>query len=331
MMEDVPVTVISGYLGAGKSTLVRRILSEEHGMKVLVVENEIGEEMGIEGALVTEGLDRSSVTEFVELPNGCVCCTVKDELTDSLSRVVKMKKFDLVVIEMSGLADPGPVASLFWIDEELELGLRLDGVICLVDARHAGRHLGDPIFMKQVALADLVIVNKVDLASEDEICSLEKDLAALVSPTSRMQRTSMSVCDLREALHLKTMRNDEVCTALAMGRREDLEEGHSHPEGVGSVTLRFTEKAVGFSSDELTRQLGKLVWEQPAGEVWRLKAMVCVGEARERWIFQGVHELFDGEQYGSWDVDKPVVSSFIFIGKNLNRDLLMEHLNASLI
>eukprot|EP00188_Purpureofilum_apyrenoidigerum_P000768 Plantae.Rhodophyta-Purpureofilum_apyrenoidigerum.ctg13728.p1 GENE.Plantae.Rhodophyta-Purpureofilum_apyrenoidigerum.ctg13728~~Plantae.Rhodophyta-Purpureofilum_apyrenoidigerum.ctg13728.p1 ORF type:complete len:335 (+),score=70.60 Plantae.Rhodophyta-Purpureofilum_apyrenoidigerum.ctg13728:161-1165(+) len=324
--KEVPVTIVSGFLGAGKSTLVRRILTEEHGLRVLVVENEIGEEVGIENVLVTEGVDKEVVADFIEMPNGCICCSVKDELTDALSKVVRSGKgFDLVVIETSGLADPGPVASLFWVDEDLDLGLKLDGIICLVDALNAKKHLGDSIFVKQLALADLVLINKVDLVDDLLLDSLESELQKIV-PTARRKRTSMSKCDLREALSLNTLRENSLPLAFLSSR--DIQD-HRHSEGVGAVTVKFASNC-SFDERMLERQLGLLIWEQPAGEIWRMKALVSIGQRQERWLYQGVHDLFEGNVSGNWGDEHPR-SSFIFIGKHVNRSGLEKHLSAAFI
>lgn len=318
------MTVVSGFLGAGKSTLVHRILTEDHGMRVLVVENELGDQVGIENVLVTEGVNRDTVTEFIELPNGCVCCTVKDELTDALSRVVKSGRgFDMVVIETSGMADPGPVASLFWLDEDLDLGLRLDGIITVVDAFHAPLHFEDAIFIKQIAFADLLLLNKVDLVTDEQLKNVEASIQS-VAPTANLRRTSMAACDLREALHLDTLRQDKEPAVASRDPKGSSDEVHAniHDVGVSAITINF-EPELNFDNTDLDRKLGLLIWERTAGEVWRMKAMVNVGEDNERWAYQGVHDLFEGNQYGSWGKMGPQ-TTFIFIGKHLEADVIRD-------
>ncbi|KAJ6910266.1 COBW domain-containing protein 1 [Populus alba x Populus x berolinensis] len=173
--EDVPVgvTVITGYLGSGKSTLVNHILNTQHGKRIAVILNEFGEEIGVERAMINEGEDGALVEEWVELANGCVCCTVKHSLVQALEQLVQMKeRLDHILLETTGLANPAPLASVLWLDDQLESAVKLDSIITVVDAKNLHYQLSElqnsssfPEASLQIAFADVIILNKVDLVS----------------------------------------------------------------------------------------------------------------------------------------------------------------------
>ena len=162
----VPVTILSGFLGSGKTTLIQYILKNpNHGKRIAVIENEFGQGLDVESLIARDGVDNSSLTDLIELPNGCICCTVKDSLVATLENLLtKRRDFDYILIECSGMANPGPIASLFWLDEALESRLRLDGIVCMVDALNIEQQLSTTLeAAQQVAYADRILLNKIDL------------------------------------------------------------------------------------------------------------------------------------------------------------------------
>jgi G3E family GTPase len=195
--ERVPVTVLTGFLGSGKTTLLNRILTEEHGKRIAVIENEFGE-VGIDHELVV-GADE----EVFEMNNGCICCTVRGDLIRILPNLLKRKdKFDYILIETTGMADPGPVAQTFFVDDEMQSQLRLDGIVTLVDAKHLPQRLDDSNEAReQIAFADVILLNKTDLVEEPELAALEARIRAM-NGAARMVRTENAVIPMDQILHV---------------------------------------------------------------------------------------------------------------------------------
>lgn len=342
------MTVITGFLGSGKSTLIRRILTEDHGMRLVVVENEFGSNAAVEEAIVTQGVGPDALEQFIELPNGCICCAAQDELTDALARLLRTPglKVDHILVEASGLADPGPVAASFWVDDDLETGLKLNGVITIADAANVERYLQDEdgrsekaiITQKQLAVSDLVLLNKADLISTSHQGSYSAGLKQL----QRVIRSAGCTCSLipttRCDVPLASLLNINAYDTTTSER--DLGSGvpskllgHAHPGRLSVGSLSFTMEAFTFDSALLDRALGGLLWEDlkddgstargSTMEIWRMKALVAVEGERHKRIYQSVDSLFDHSPSSvELQRDRNFTSRFIFIGKHLEEGKL---------
>ena len=231
----VPVTVVTGFLGSGKTTLVNYILSENHGKRIAVIENEFGE-IGIDDALVIDAEE-----EIFEMNNGCICCTVRGDLIRILGTLMKRRdKFDYILVETTGLADPAPVAQTFFVDEEIRAQLRLDAIVTVVDAKHLAIHLFEEKeegieneALEQLAFADRVLINKIDLVNEEELLLVEKQIRSINAGAS-LVRTQMSKVDLDWVLNARAF---ELSRVLEVDPQFLEESEHMHDQSITSVGI----------------------------------------------------------------------------------------------
>ena len=303
--ERVPVTVLTGFLGSGKTTLLNYILSANHGKRIAVIENEFGE-IGIDNELVLR-----SDEEVFEMNNGCICCTVRGDLIRILGNLLKRRdRFDYILIETTGLADPAPVVQTFFVDDELREQMMLDGLVTLVDAKHIGEHLGkSPEADEQVAFADVLLLNKTDLVSTAQLDALEKRMRSMNSQ-ARIFRTCKSRVDLDQILRIRAF---DLSRALQIDPNFLGDDAHEHDQSVTSVGIEVEGDA---DPKKLNAWLGKLLREQGT-DIYRMKGIISVKGKREQLVFQGVHMLFDAEDGQLWRGKRQ--SRMVFIGKNLDR------------
>jgi len=315
MDTRTPVTVLTGYLGSGKTTLLNHILTTNHGKKIAVIENEFGE-VGVDDALVRE---RFNTTEDIfEMNNGCICCTVRGDLIRILTKLLQRgKKLDAIVIETTGLADPGPVAQTFFMDESIKQFARLDGIVTLIDAKHIEQHLdeekGEGVeneAVEQVAFADRLLLNKTDLVSEEDLTRVEGRLREInkFAPVLRCQNAGVG---MENILSIKAFELERV---LEMDP-EFLSDGeHMHDETVFSVGF---QKEGDLNMERTNTWIAKLLQEKGV-DIYRMKGVLAMAGVDEKYVFQGVHMLFTGEALGPWGEEKRV-NRLIFIGKNLDK------------
>ena len=329
MNSKIPVTILTGYLGSGKTTFVNYLLKEKHGHKFAIIENEFGE-VGIDDGLVLQTNE-----EIIEMMNGCICCTVREDLIVTIKNLIKTKKgkFNHIIIETTGLADPAPVAQTFFVDEEISELCRLDSIITFIDAKFTVQHLEEEKpegveneAYEQVAFADVLVLNKTDLVSDAELEETKKKLKGINvhAPIIESQYSRVPIDKVIniEAFDLKkTLEMDDGFL--------DIESEHQHDSSISSFGIHIEGE---FRMNKLNNWLGNLMMEKGA-DLYRSKGILAILGSQEKYVFQAVHMIMNlgssselGMKHQPWQKDEKKINKFCFIGKNLDKEKIITEL-----
>ncbi len=306
--DELPVTLLAGCLGSGKTTLLNYILSQNHGKRIAVIENEFGE-LPVDHDLIIGADD-----DIFEMSNGCVCCSVRTDLIETLGRLLKRQdRFDYILIEATGLASPGPIAQAFLTEDELPQELKLDGVVTLIDARHINTQLEElEVAWEQIAFSSVLVLNKIDLVTRRQLMEVESKVRS-INPTAALHMVSHAQVDLDHLLNLGGFELTE--------NMESPGEHHHEGEGkseVTSVSLEFPGKI-----DENRFQIWlQMLLITEGMDVFRAKGVLDLAGSDTPCIFQSVYQMYDSKPGTSWK-DKEPVNRMVFIGRHLNHERLL--------
>ena len=347
-MSPIPTTILTGFLGAGKTTLLNRILREEHGLRIAVIENEFGEEN-----IDNEILVQDSGEQIVEMNNGCICCTIRGDLVVALNKLAQKREagelqFDHVVIETTGLANPGPVAQTFFVDEEVGSYYMLDAVVTVVDARHAMDQLDrHEEAQRQVGFADKILLSKLDLVDPNALEALKMRIKR-INPRAPISTSDFGRAPIADVLDLRGFNlNDKLELDPDFLRAEEHDHdhpdhvhtdacnhdhGHDHHHGHHSDDIAAfvfkSERA--FDPERLDQFLGSMV--QVFGpSMLRYKGVLSMAGAERKVVFQGVHQIMGSDLGAKWELDELRGSKMVFIGKNLPKDVFIRGLEQCLV
>ena len=306
--RKIPVTVITGYLGSGKTTLLNHILTGQQGRKVAVIVNEFGE-VGIDGQLIVQDSDE----QLIEFNNGCLCCTVRGDLIETITKLQERAgEIDAIIIETTGLADPAPVASTFFVSEEIRASTRLDSFVTVVDVVNLEKNLAQSVeAQEQVAFADIVLVNKVDLATEEAVARVERTVRSL-NPLATIHRTEQGVIDLALILNSNAF---QLEAKLQVDPEFLGDHEHEHDPAIASFVLRESRP---IDMNRFMSWITPLLQEQ-GDRVLRTKGVFNAHSFNERVVFQSVRMLTTMSRFNLWEAGVVRQSEYVVIGRHLDQ------------
>jgi G3E family GTPase len=347
-MSLIPATILTGFLGSGKTTLLKRVLGEAHGQKIAVIENEFGEENIDSDILVSDTKE-----QIVQMSNGCICCTIREDLREALQLLAAKKRkglldFDRVVIETTGLADPGPVAQTFFMDDEIAESYLLDSILTLVDAKHADQQLdARQEARRQVGFADQIFISKTDLVGKEEVDALMHRLKHM-NPRAPQQAVHFGDVPIEDVFDLRGfnlnakldidpdfLKEEDGHDHAHHGHDHDHEHGadcdhphhHAHDDDVKSFVFR-SERA--FDPLKLEDFLGAIV-NIYGPKMLRYKGVLHMKGTERKVIFQGVHQLMGSDLGPQWGADETRLNKMVFIGIDLPKDIFLQGLSQCLV
>jgi len=321
--KHVPVTILTGFLGSGKTTLLNRILQEQHGHRIAVIENEFGEE-GVDNDLLLQ--DREE--QIVEMNNGCICCTVRGDLIRILGDLKERREagdidFERVVIETTGLADPGPVAQTFFLDDEIADYFLLDAVITIVDAKHGNKQLDEhKEAQEQVGFADRILMSKADLATDAEQEDLRRRLSR-INPRAPIKPVHFGSVDIAEVLDIRGFNLNAI---LEIDPQFLTSDEHQHDDAVQSFVFRSNKP---FDPLKLEDFLGGLI-QVYGQDMLRYKGVLFMKGSDRQTVFQGVHMMMGADTGRRWQPGEKPSSKMVFIGRNLPKETFIKGLEQCL-
>ena len=319
----VPVTILTGFLGSGKTTLLNRILTEQHGHRVAVIENEFGEE-GVDNDLLLQNREE----QIVEMNNGCICCTVRGDLVRILGDLRERResgesKFERVIIETTGLADPGPVAQTFFIDDDVAEYYLLDAIITVVDAQHGDKQLDEhKEAVEQVGFADRILMSKVDLVADDAQQALRRRLAA-INPRAPIKAVHFGDAPIAEILDLKGFNLNAI---LDLDPQFLSSDAHDHNDEIGSFVFKSNKP---FDPIKLEEFLGGIV-QVYGPDLLRYKGVLYMKGSDRQTVFQGVHQMMGADFGRRWQAGERPSSKMVFIGRKLPKEMIVQGLQQCL-
>jgi G3E family GTPase len=314
-VKPIPATILTGFLGAGKTTLLNYILKQQNTYKFGIIVNEVGA-IGIDGQLVENASD-----EMVQLNNGCVCCTVRKDLVKGVQRLLQRGGFDYLLVETTGIADPGPVAQTFLNIPQLTKYVRLDSIITVVDAEQIGKQMKETeTAREQIAMADFILVNKIDLVNESELASVE-DVIRDLNPHAELFRTGHSQANLAQLLDMNAF---DVDRKLAIDPKFLDELEHRHHSDIASMAFKFDRPFVIEKFEHFVQDLSS------KEKVYRSKGIIAIAGNPRRAVFHGVNNRFTIFWDRLWEKDEPRESQVVFIGKGLKKEAIEKSLSACL-
>jgi G3E family GTPase len=342
-MNLIPATILTGFLGSGKTTLLKRVLEESHGQKIAVIENELGAESIDNEILVTD-----SKEQIIQMNNGCICCTIREDLREALQLLAAKKRqglldFDRVVIETTGLADPGPVAQTFFMDDEIAESYLLDSILTLVDAKHAMTQLDErQQARRQVGFADQIFISKTDLVAQEEVAALMHRLKQM-NPRAPQKAVHFGEVALNEVFDLRGFNlNTKLDIDPDFLKEEEEHEHHDHVHGehcdhpahhhrhdddVKSFVFR---SARAFDPAKLEDFLGAIV-NIYGPRMLRYKGVLHMSGTDRKVIFQGVHQLMGSDLGPNWAEGEERASKMVFIGIDLPQDIFLQGMEQCLV
>jgi G3E family GTPase len=345
-MALIPTTILTGFLGAGKTTLLNRILQEQHGYKIAVIENEFGQEN-----IDNEILVQDSTEQIVEMNNGCICCTVRGDLIVALGSLAQKRdagelQFDRVVIETTGLANPGPVAQTFFVDDEVASHYLLDAIVTVVDARHAMQQLDEhEEAQRQAGFADKILLSKTDLVGTVELETLTARLKR-INPRAPIMKSDFGRAPIAEVLDLRGFNlNEKLEIDPAFLAEDEHEHEHHHDHECGEhghhhdhhhahhsdeIAAFVFKSDRPFDTARLDEFLGGLA-QVYGPRMLRYKGVLWMQGADRKVVFQGVHQIMGTDIGGKWTDGEPRNSKMVFIGKNLPKDIFIRGLEQCLV